>query len=131
MSTDETKQSPAERVTLAMSVLILAGVLALAGWADVRTGDAPPTIRVEPNLAEMREEQSGFYVPIAITNDGGKTAESVTVSGELLIEGEEPETADVTIDFLAGGETEQAELVFTTDPNEGEFSVAPASFLYP
>lgn len=116
---------------MAISVVILASVLGLAGWASFATGDSPPVIDIEANMAEMRETDSGFYVPVIITNNGGFTAQSVMVTGELVLEGEEPETAEVTIDFLSGGETEKAELVFSTNPNDGEFTVAPTSYVQP
>ena len=125
------ERTTAERITLLASMLILVGILALATWANVRTGDAPPTIQVEAHLEDVRETDSGFYLPITITNTGGLTAQDVTVTGELDTGEEQPETADITITFLAGGEEESAEMVFTTDPNDGEFTVGATSYLNP
>ena len=131
MSTSTSERTTAERITLVISLAILAGIFALAGWANVRTGDAPPTIEVEARPEAVRETDSGYYLPIRITNTGGLTAQDVTVVGELDTGEEQPETAEITITFLAGGEEESAELVFTTDPNEGELSVGATSYLQP
>lgn len=131
MSTSTSERTTAERITLVISLVILASIFALAGWANVRTGDAPPTIEVEARLEAVRETDSGYYLPIRITNTGGLTAQDVTVVGELDTGEEQPETAEITITFLAGGEEESAELVFTTDPNEGELSVGATSYLQP
>lgn len=131
MSSQDSKHTTAERVTLAISVLVLAAVMGLTAYSQIATGEEPPTINVEVDLDGVRETDHGYYVPIAITNDGGLTAQDVMVTGELVLGEEEPETAEVTIDFLAGGESEQAELVFSAHPDEGEFTVAPTSYLVP
>lgn len=131
MSKGFREQDSAERTTMVISILILAAILGLATWSSVTTGEEPPLITVEAMLDEVRETDSGYYVPISITNDGGKTAQDVMVTGKLSTGEGEPETAEITIDFLAGGETERAELIFPIHPNEGEFTVAPTSYLVP
>lgn len=131
MSRSSSQRTMAERITLIISLLILATIFSLAGWASVRTGTAPPVIDVQAQLDEVRETDSGYYLPITVTNTGGLTAQDVTVSGQLDTGEGEPETAEITITFLAGGEEEAAELIFTTDPNEGEFTLAPTSFVEP
>lgn len=131
MSSDESNHTTAERIKMIISIAILVGIIGWAGWAGFVAGDAPPEINVDVDMEGMRETASGYYVPITITNDGGLTAQSVIVTGELVIDGSEPETADVTIDFLSGGESEKAELIFSTNPTEGDLTVAPTSYLQP
>ena len=53
------------------------------------------------------------------------------ISAELDLGNGEPVTAEVTIAFLAGGESERAEMVFPVHPDEGEFTIAPTSYLVP
>lgn len=131
MRSEESNHTTAERITMTISIVILAMVIGLASWASFATGDSAPRIEVDVSLNEVREEPSGYYVPITITNNGGRTAQSVVVSGELVTDAPQPETAEVTIDFLAGGESETAELVFASDPVSGELTIRPASFLHP
>lgn len=130
-SNQSDKQTTAERITLGISVLILAAIIGLAVWADAQTGDVPPNITVEADLENVRETDTGFYVPITIINTGGITAQDVTVTGELDQGEENPETAEITLSFLAGGEEESAEFVFSAHPNEGEFTVGPTSYVQP
>lgn len=131
MNNERSERTTAERITFFISLGLLAAILGLAGWASLSGGDTPPTITVEADLQQVRELDAVWYLPITITNTGSRTAQSVTVSGELATDEGEPETAEVSIDFLAGGESEQAELVFTTDPASGDLTLAPVSFLYP
>lgn len=131
MSQTDEKHTTAERITLIISLLILAAVLGLAGYSNITIGEEPPTITAEADLENVRETDGGFYVPITITNNGGLTAQDVTVSGELDLGDGEPEMAEITIAFLAGGESEQAEMMFSVHPNEGELTVRPTSYLVP
>lgn len=128
---EASERTTAERITMVISLVILMATFVLAGWATYRTGDKPAHIEVTANLEQVRETETGYYVPVTITNTGGQTAQDVTITGELDTGEGEPETADVTITFLASDESEQAELVFTTHPGEGDFTLGPTSYLKP
>lgn len=130
-SNEHAASTVAERITLTISIVILVGILSVAVWSNVRTGEAPPDIVVEVDMENVREGDAGFYVPFTITNNGGMTAQDLVVAGELDLGDGEPETADVTVAFLAGGETEEAEMVFSAHPADGEFTISPTSFLKP
>lgn len=121
----------AERITMVISLVILVSIISVAVWSNERTGHAPPDIVVEVHMEDVREMDAGFYVPITITNNGGMTAQDLIVVGELDLGEDEPETADVTVAYLAGGETEAAEMVFSAHPEDGEFTIGPTSFLKP
>lgn len=121
----------AERITLTISIVILVGILSVAVWSNMRTGEDTPDIVIEVDMENVQEKEAGFYVPFTITNNGGVTAQDLVVSGELDVGDGQPETADVTIAFLAGGETESAEMIFSTHPEDGEFTIGPTSFLKP
>lgn len=130
-SHNQEQSTTAERITLSISLVILVGILAVAVWSNMKTGDAPPDIVVEADIENVRETDSGFYVPITITNNGGMTAQNAIVAGELDLGDGQPETAEITISFLAGGEEEAAEMVFSAHPDEGEFTVGPSSYSQP
>lgn len=131
MSESGAKHTTAERVTLVISVLILATILAIAGWSYSDQGANPARINVETHLDQVRVEQSGYYLPLTVTNTGGLTAQDVVVSGELVIGNQPPEEAEITITFLAGGESEKAYLIFQEDPSVGDVSVVITSYLEP
>lgn len=131
MSDSSSERTVAERVTMTFSIVIIIGIVGLAFWANARIGETPAAFHVEPNLENIRESDGRFYVPVTIMNSGGLTAQNVVVTGELDLGDGEPETGDVTIDFLAGGESEEATLVFSSHPEDGEFEVGVTSYLKP
>lgn len=128
---NSSERTTAERITFAISSLILAAIVGLAIWAGIRSGNASPTIEIQVRWESIRQTDAGYYVPITVTNTGGETAQDVMITGVLDTGVESPETAEVTFMFLASGETEHAELVFASNPNDGELVVRPTSFVVP
>lgn len=127
----EPQRTTAERITSVISLLVLVATFGLAAWADAHSGDGPPVIVVQTHLDQVRETESGFYLPVTVTNTGGLTAQDVVITGELVIGEGEPETAEITITFLSGSEAEEGQLIFSENPNDGELKVGPTSFLSP
>ena len=110
-------RSTAERITAAISVLLivaLAGAILYEGYA---TGQSEPA-RLEVTVleAEMERRGDGFYVPIEILNDGDQTVEEVTVSIEVLDGEEVIDEAETVIATLGEAETITAMLVVADDP---------------
>lgn len=120
----------AEWVSLTISSLLLAGVLALVGylWANDRQRQ-PPILRV--TQSEIRQAEGTFYVPFEVTNAGGKTAESVQVIAELQINGVTVESGEQILDFLASEEQAEGAFVFSRDPQQGELIIRVASYQNP
>lgn len=131
MSENTSGRTSAEKITLVFSLLVLVLIVSLAAWANAQVGNKEPLIEVEIHLENTRETDSGYYVPITVVNSGGLTAQDVVVTGELDIGEDEPQTAEITITYLAGGESAEAELVFSSNPREGDLTVDPTSFVYP
>ena len=121
-------RTPAEWVTFAVSMLILAFVLGAIA-VQIPGSDEPPapSARVD---GEPRQVRGRWFVPVEVVNDGDLTAENVQVTAELLI-GDETFEADQTLDFLAGGETQHLEFVFDDDPESGELTVEVAGYRDP
>jgi uncharacterized protein (TIGR02588 family) len=127
---DEERQgrTTAEWVTFAISCAVLLVVLALVVVQLVGEHDpaAPEAHRVGP----VRVVAGQHFVEVAVTNEGDATAANVQVNASLVIDGETTE-GDQTIDFLAGGETEDLVFVFDDDPADGELTVAVSGFGVP
>ena len=79
----------------------------------------------------MRHEGESYYLPVEVTNRGGRTAEEVVVQAELVGSDGSAEESEFTLDFLAGGETREGTAVFATDPSTGELTIDVASFQSP
>ena len=121
-------RTPAEWVTLAVSSLILAVLVALIATQidDTRASAAP----VAEIAGKPRKIGDLHHVDVTVTNEGDHTAANVQVSAELTVDGK-TSSADQTIDFLAGDEEEDLVFVFEDDPGDGELTVAVTSFASP
>jgi uncharacterized protein (TIGR02588 family) len=116
-STDTGVRSTAEKITTAISVLLivaLAGAILYEGYAR---GQADPA-RLEVTVLDAEIEQRGddFYIPIEILNDGDQTVEEVTVSIEVLDGEEVVDEAETVVATLGEAETITAMLVIADDP---------------
>lgn len=124
-------RSIAEWTTLAISAVILIALIGGITWLYFRGAERPATIVVEPQMDQLREEDSGYYLPVIIHNSGDTTAASAVVQGELDTGSGQPETAEITIDFLDGDEEVAGTFVFRSDPRSGELTVGVTSFEEP
>jgi uncharacterized protein (TIGR02588 family) len=121
-------RSAAEWITLAISIILILGLLALVTNVTVTGGSDPPIVEARPLPTATRHEGAAYYLPVAVTNRGGRTAQEVLVQAELRGGDGSSEMREFTIDFLAGGETTEGTAVFATDPSAGELTVDVASF---
>lgn len=118
---------PAEWVTFGVAAAILLAVVG-AILLQVAAPSTPPAPAVETGRVEERDGR--FVVPVVVTNHGDATAQDVQVTATLTLDDGES-TADQTIDFLAGGETEELEFVFEDDPSDGELDVVVGGYALP
>jgi uncharacterized protein (TIGR02588 family) len=121
-------RSVAERTTLAISIILILGLLTLVTYVSMTGGSEPPIVEAKPLETEIRHEGESYYLLVAVTNRGGRTAEEVVIQAELTGSDGSAEESEFTLDFLAGGETREGTVIFTTDPLSGELTVDIASF---
>jgi uncharacterized protein (TIGR02588 family) len=122
-------RSVAEWTTLAISTAILLVIVGLIAWITLAGDTREPVITVETHPERMREDASGYYLPVTIRNEGD--VEEAIVLGELSTGEGQPEAAEITITFLAGGEEVQGTMVFRSNPSAGELTTAVTSYLVP
>lgn len=121
-------RSNAEWITFAVSCLVLAVVVVLVGL-ELR-GPEHPAAPVARIAGTASEHADGFHVPVEVRNEGDEAAADVQVAATLTIDGEATD-GDLTIDFLAGGATEELVFVFPDDPATGELELRVASYSAP
>lgn len=126
----KSKTNLAEWVTFAIACSILATLVGLVIYSWLTKKQEPPIISVTRNTP-IRFEKEQFYVPFAVANTSGETAESVQIIAELRVKGEVVESGDLQIDFLSSGETEAGAFIFSRDPRQGELIVRSSSYLLP
>ena len=127
-ATGQRQRTAAERITLAISIILILGLVALVTYVSITGGGEPPIVEARPLPDEIRHEGESYFLPVAGTNRGGQTAAEVTIQAELAGSDGSAETSEFTLDFLAGGETREGTAVFASDPAAGELTVDVASF---
>lgn len=118
-----------EWATLAASVVIVGGLLALAGLPYLQARP-PASIVATPRFAEVRQESGTYYLPVDIENTGMEAAEDVVIRFTVR-DGQREEVAEVTVRILSGGETQEAVVAFRIRPAPGNVEAAVASYLRP
>jgi uncharacterized protein (TIGR02588 family) len=122
-------RSAAEWTTLAISLVVVAALVGLLTYLYLSGEGEPAVIEVRPEMESVRYVDGAYYLPVAVTNRGDRTAEDVRVTVTLTGDGAQ-ESAEVSFRFLAGGETGAATVVFSGDPTRGTLSNV-ISFLNP
>ena len=128
--TSKPVRSHSEWVTFATATFILILIVGLVIYNWFTQKDQPPVLSVTRN-GEIRQVKGQYYVPFAVTNVGGDTAESVQVIAELRQKGQTEETGEQQINFLSSGETEEGAFIFTSNPTDGELIIRVASYKLP
>ena len=123
-------RSIAERVSLYLSVFLLALVVSLILYSWGTQERKPPILTVEVE-AIVREVDGQYYVPFSATNQGGTTAESVEVVAQLSGCDRLEESGSQQIGFLSGGETRSGAFIFSCNPQQGQLKVRVASYKLP
>jgi uncharacterized protein (TIGR02588 family) len=101
----------------AVSLLLVAGVLAYLAYDAMTLGDRPPSIEVRLGAPEPRA--NAYAIPVSVTNQGDQTAEGVVV--EVVLErGDEQEQAQFEIAFVPRGSTHKGWVTFQTDPRSAD-----------
>jgi uncharacterized protein (TIGR02588 family) len=93
--------------------------------------DAPVAVQVEPRPAEVYQAGDRFYLPISVHNRGGQTGTDVRVRVSLNGTNGPQESAEVLVNFLAGGGTSKAVVSFVSDPRQGQIEAGVTSYLEP
>ncbi|BAU67020.1 hypothetical protein STA3757_44280 [Stanieria sp. NIES-3757] len=123
-------RSLAEKVSFSIALAIFGFIISLIIYTWV-TGDSnPPVVTVKVG-GEIRQVENQFYVPFAVTNQGGRTAEFVEVNAELKVSDQISETGMQQIDYLSSGEEQTGEFIFSYDPNRGKLNLRVASYKSP
>lgn len=128
--TNKLRQSLAEKVSLFLSLSIVAAIVILIGYTWL-TGDTnPPTLSVTTGT-NIRQAERQYYVPFTVSNLGGSTAESVEVVAQLLLNDGNRERGSQQINFLSRKEQRNGEFIFTHNPQQGQLTIRVASYKLP
>jgi uncharacterized protein (TIGR02588 family) len=124
-------RTAAEWVTLGISSLIVVGLFALVTYFHLTASSDPVIVEVQPRATETYQAGGRFYLPITVHNRGGETGEEVKVRVTLTSTDGHQETAELQVQFLAGGGASRAVVSFTGDPRQGQVEAGVVSYLEP
>ena len=97
---------------------------------EATAGDASPpdvTVRVE----SITPTRNGFLVEFRAINEGGTTAEGLTVEGELRSGTESVETSDTTVEYVPAHSEREGGLFFASDPRQYELRLRAKGYEKP
>lgn len=131
VSEPASQRTMAEWVTLAVSALIVLGMLGVLVYDLIAGSNRPPVIAVVPDFDATYQEEGKYYLPLTVVNEGGRTAADVTVHFVLPREGEaSSESSTFTIRFLAPGERAEAVAIFNAQPHPERLQYS-SNYLHP
>lgn len=130
--TDQGKLKDAPPWMWGIALLGLALVLGSIAFTlyEAAAGDSSPpdvTVRVESILPT----RNGFLVEFRAVNEGGSTAEGLTVEGELRDGTGSVEISDTTIEYVPSHSERKGGLLFTSDPRQYELRLRAKGYEKP
>jgi uncharacterized protein (TIGR02588 family) len=126
-----TGRTLAELTTLAISALIVLGLVGLTTYFHLTASGGPAVVEVEPRPGEAYRAGQRYYLPVTVRNVGGMTGEDVRIRAILTDPAGRQETATLTIAFLSGGSSTDAVIAFGQDPSAGRLEAGVESYLEP
>jgi uncharacterized protein (TIGR02588 family) len=97
---------------------------------EAAAGDSsPPDVTVR--LDSIRPTQNGFLIEFRAVNEGGTTAEGLTVEGELRSGPESVETSNTTIEYVPSHSERAGGLFFKSDPRQYELQLRAKGYEKP
>ena len=129
---DQGKLSAAPLWMWGIAVLGLVLVLGSIGFMlyEAAAGDSSPpdvTVRVD----SIRPTQNGFLIEFRAINEGGTTAQGLTVEGELRSGTDSVETSDTTIEYVPSHSERAGGLFFKSDPRQYQLQLRAKGYERP
>jgi uncharacterized protein (TIGR02588 family) len=120
---------PLERLLGVLGGVLVVGLLAFLAYEGAVTPDTGPDLRAR--VERIERVGDNFVAHVRVTNDGGETAEGVTVVGEVRAEGRSVHRATTTLSYVPAESGGEATLVFTFDPRRADLTVRAAGYEVP
>jgi uncharacterized protein (TIGR02588 family) len=121
----------AEMITLAISLLLLLGLVGGLVWLELQRGDEPAHVQVLPEFSKVEQHEGAWYLPVTIRNDGDRATDVLRVDLVRPIPGEDPEIAELEYAFVAGDEEVEGMAVFDERPTRDTIEIDVVSVTEP
>lgn len=113
----------------ALGALLLTGAVSYLVHHGLTRDDGPGAIRA--NVLDIRAAGDAYVVRFTAQNEGDETLAQLHLTGRLMKDGKETETARATIDYLPGRSSKEAGFYFRNDPRRYELQIRPEGFATP
>jgi uncharacterized protein (TIGR02588 family) len=112
-----------------LGLALVLGSIAFVLYEAAAGDSSPPdvTVRVDSILPT----RNGYLVEFRAVNEGGSTAEGLTVEGELRNGAESVEASDTTIEYVPSHSERGGGLFFTSDPRQYELRLRAKGYEKP
>jgi len=95
---------------------LVAGSISFMIYEEAAGDSSPPDIRVD--VDSILPTRNGFLVKFRALNEGGSTAEGLTVEGVLRNGADAVEISNTVIEYLPAHSRREGGLFFTSDPRQ-------------
>ena len=119
---------PVEWFVAGIGFVLVAGVLGFLLYGAVRDGALPD---VKLSVDAVVQLRNGYLVRITAMNEGGRTAQGLTVEGELRSGADLVERSEAVIEFLPPHSRKRAGMFFSRDPRTFELKLRPLGYEEP
>lgn len=112
-----------------VGLALVAGSIAFMLYEATAGDSSPPDVSVR--VDSILTTRSGYLVKFRAVNEGGSTAEGLTVEGELRDAGGSVETSETTIEYVPSHSEREGGLFFTRDPRAHELRIRAKGYEKP
>ncbi|MCI2240003.1 hypothetical protein MO973_36385 [Paenibacillus sp. TRM 82003] len=124
-------RSAGQRLEWALGAAGAALVLTLLGFLGYQGTARDHGPRLQVRVVDVQRTPAGFATTVDVLNEGGGTARSVQLSGEVTSGGTTLSQANATVPYVPPQSHRRAVLVFGTDPSRGEVRVRAVGYTVP
>lgn len=120
------RRNRVEWTVLSIGVIAVAGVVGLLVFHGLTDTGRPPQPVVNLQFDRAYVTSGGWLLPAKVSNEGDRSAQSVTLRATATVKGREEE-AEVSLDYLPAGTEVEATFGFSSEP-DGRVTVRVVSF---
>ena len=112
-----------------LGLLLIFGSIGFMLYEAAAGDSSPPNVTVQ--VENIISTQNGFLVEFRAVNEGGRTAEGLTVEGKLRNGNEIVEASETTIEYVPSHSERTGGLFFTLDPRQYELELRAKGYETP
>lgn len=127
---DISRETPfLELLVALLGLLLVLGTIGFMIYKAVWAVESPPDIVI--TIDSINPVTDGYLVNIKTLNNGGTTAQGLTIEAELSSNNQAVETSEITIEYLPSYSERKGGIFFKNNPGDFELKVRPKGYEQP